>query len=201
MNTIAYCRVSTDKQKESQSIDMQKFKLLEFAKASKIQILDWYVDDGFSAKNLDRPGMLNLLNNLKRIDQILVYDQSRLTRNLNDLTYLQIEFKKYEILVFTLTGPLDYSTPEGELQMNLLGSFDHYNRRKISVRTKHRYQQKKEEAEKEGKKLIWGRKEKIKEKDFDHYFDKIGIKNKTSLSKLLGVSRTTLYRYLERREV
>jgi len=51
----AYCRVSTEKQADEQTIDVQKRFLQEWADANNAIITQWYLDDGWSGDTLDRP--------------------------------------------------------------------------------------------------------------------------------------------------
>lgn len=51
----AYVRVSTQEQKlHGLSLDAQKMKLTEYAEAHNMKIVEWYVDEGVSARKLIR---------------------------------------------------------------------------------------------------------------------------------------------------
>jgi len=56
--TIAYLRVSTDKQADrGVSLDAQRAKLKAYAQLSELDLAEVIVDAGYSAKSLDRPGL------------------------------------------------------------------------------------------------------------------------------------------------
>ena len=55
------------------------------------KIVDYYIDDGISGKNLqNRPEVTRLINDVKlgKINNVLVYKLDRLTRSVKDLIYL-----------------------------------------------------------------------------------------------------------------
>ena len=89
-----YCRVSTDEQAAlvDGSLDNQKYRLNAFVDLKNVQekswgqIVDFYVDEGFSAKDTRRPAFQRMLGDLRRgkIDLILVNDLSRLSRSISD---------------------------------------------------------------------------------------------------------------------
>jgi len=56
--TIAYLRVSTDKQADrGVSLDAQRAKVNAYAELYDLDLADVIVDAGESAKSLDRPGL------------------------------------------------------------------------------------------------------------------------------------------------
>ena len=80
MKVGLYARVSTDEQaKEGYSIGAQCKKLQQYA-----ELNDWngilYVDDGYSAKDLNRPQAIQLFKDIedKKIDTVVVYKLDRL---------------------------------------------------------------------------------------------------------------------------
>ena len=92
MQTAIYTRVSTEEQaSEWFSIHAQKDKLTKYAEVNDWDIVDYYVDDGISGKNLtDRPEVSRLIKDVKekRVNNVLVYKLDRLTRRVKDLIYL-----------------------------------------------------------------------------------------------------------------
>lgn len=77
-----YIRVSTQEQaQEGYSIPAQKERLINYCKAKDWNIVDIYVDGGFSGSNLDRPAMQKLINDIDKIDVVLVYKLDRLSRS------------------------------------------------------------------------------------------------------------------------
>src|SRR5258708_8477261 len=80
--TIAYLRVSTDKQADrGVSLDVQRAKAKVYAELYDLELLEVIVDAGESAKALDRPGLQRALGMLKRgeAEAMLVVKLDRLT--------------------------------------------------------------------------------------------------------------------------
>ena len=87
VNFAIYARLSVDDEGEkevSSSIDNQvkilERKLLEM----NLECVDVYIDDGYSGKDMNRPGINKLVNDIYngKINGIIVKDLSRVGRNL-----------------------------------------------------------------------------------------------------------------------
>lgn len=82
---LAYVRVSSDKQKDNASPRAQKEKILEYANANGIEIIEWFDDIAKSAKNAKREGLQDLIKYALRyrgqIDYVIVYKMSRASRD------------------------------------------------------------------------------------------------------------------------
>jgi DNA invertase Pin-like site-specific DNA recombinase len=194
MNKIyGYVRVSTkDLQFEKGSHEIQISLIQDYVKQNNLELEKIYLDKT-SGKNLDRPGIQELLMNLDNIDVLLVRDQSRLTRETRDISILAELFAKSETKVVGIKESIDLKTPLGEMIAEIKASVDKYDRRKINIRQKDSI-----------KKIIdsgghWGRPYKIKDKTFNYWYYQKNIKNKNSLALILGVTRKTIYNYMERK--
>ncbi len=65
--TVAYIRVSTDKQAEHGiSLDAQRAKISAYAKLYDLDLVDVIIDAGVSAKTLARPGLTRALTMLEQ---------------------------------------------------------------------------------------------------------------------------------------
>ena len=134
-----YIRVSTDEQaKEGYSLEAQEERLRFFAKSQGWNIFKIYKDDGFSAKDINRPALKDLLYDakLKRFDVVLIYKIDRLSRKLKDLIEIVLQLNEYGIGVKSATETIDTTTPAGRLIFHQFGSFAQYERELISERTK-----------------------------------------------------------------
>ena len=85
-----YTRLSVDDgyvDRESNSITSQKQMLTQFAEYHGIEIVETYVDDGWSGTNFQRPGFQSMLADIEAglVGTVIVKDMSRLGRN-----YLQV---------------------------------------------------------------------------------------------------------------
>jgi len=90
-NVGIYCRLSNDDREtgESNSISNQKTILTKYVMDQGWNIVDTYVDDGYSGLNFDRPGFKRLLEDIKdkKVSIVLTKDMSRLGRD-----YIQVGF-------------------------------------------------------------------------------------------------------------
>ena len=83
--TALYCRLSSDDELEgdSNSIKNQKLLLSEYAKENKFRNIRFYIDDGYSGSNFERPAFKRLLNDIENgeISTVIVKDMSRFGRD------------------------------------------------------------------------------------------------------------------------
>lgn len=133
-----YCRVSTDEQaREGVSLDEQQERLKAYCRAmgwGDIPIL--FIDDGYSAKNLDRPQLNKLLNEIKKgnISKILVTKLDRLSRRLLDLLKLIESFQNQNVSFISTSESFDTNTPSGRLTLQVLGAVAEFERERIRER-------------------------------------------------------------------
>src|ERR1039458_9456913 len=82
---IGYVRVSTDKQAEhGVSLEAQVEKIKAMATVHDVELLDVLVDAGESAKDLDRPGMVRILEMVqsRAVGMVIVAKLDRLTETM-----------------------------------------------------------------------------------------------------------------------
>lgn len=97
-----YVRVSTDEQAQyGHSVDAQKEKLLAFCKSQEWEVSSSYIDDGFSATDLKRPGIQRLIEetNAQKFDIVVFYKLDRLSRSVKDFNFLIEHFEKNHIAI------------------------------------------------------------------------------------------------------
>lgn len=72
-NAVLYIRVSTDEQaKHGYSIDMQQNQCFNFAQKEGYMVIGTYIDDGYTARNENRPKYKQLLNDIRKKQIILM---------------------------------------------------------------------------------------------------------------------------------
>ena len=83
--TALYCRLSQEDERlgDSVSIENQKNILLSFAKQNRFPNPTFFVDDGYSGTNFDRPGFQKMLAEIEagNVALVITKDLSRLGRN------------------------------------------------------------------------------------------------------------------------
>jgi len=142
MIAALYCRVSTDSQREKQTIETQKRLLADYAKRKDWEIFDWYIDDGITGTSIEaRPAFTKLLTDAeaRKFDLILVTDTDRLTRSDDPRQRGLIEYilKENGIKVAVVnTGELlDLDNPMHELIHSIKTWMAKEDRKKILQRT------------------------------------------------------------------
>ncbi len=134
-----YARVSTDIQLEGYSIDAQKEFLLNYAKAKEFTEFEYYVDGGYSGKDLERPAIQKLIRDVKdhKIDCVIVFKLDRISRSQKDTLYLIEEvFNKYNVGFVSVRENFDTTTPFGKAMVGVLSIFAQLERETILERTK-----------------------------------------------------------------
>lgn len=137
---LAYCRTSTENQKDEKTIDIQKENLLRYASQNKIEIIDWFLDDGVSGALENRPELLRMMEYLKNnsdIDGVLIYKLDRLARDLYLQEGLIKEFFKSNKKVLSVLEPdLDSNDPFRKAFRQMLGVFAEFEKAMITLRMK-----------------------------------------------------------------
>jgi len=135
---IGYLRVSTDEQAES-GLGLADQRAVIEAEAGRRgwSGVDWVVDDGYSAKNLSRPGITEALERLRsgEASVLVVSKLDRLSRSLLDFATLMDQAKREGWQLVVLDLAIDTTTPAGELMANVMASFAQYERKLIGART------------------------------------------------------------------
>ena len=150
MQTAIYCRVSTEEQAtEGFSIHAQKDKLTKYANINDWDIVDYYIDDGISGKNLtERPEVSRLIEDVKKgkIKNVLIYKLDRLTRSVKDLIYLIELFDKNNCTFNSQTEKIDTSNAVGRMFVKIIGIFAEFERENLAERVTFGYEQKTREG-------------------------------------------------------
>ncbi len=85
IKAVSYCRYSTDNQTEN-SIMYQMAAAEEYCKKHGMVLIDVYSDEAKTGTNTNREGLQRLIKDCdtSKFDAIIIYDQSRLSRNISD---------------------------------------------------------------------------------------------------------------------
>ena len=132
--TIAYCRVSTTEQAaEGYSIDGQTEKLRAYADLHDLGPVHVVADPGLSGKNLDRPGLQQILAMVEagHVSHILIWRLDRLSRDMGDLSYLAKTLSAADVTLHSFCERLDMSSATGRMFFNILGSFAQFYREQL----------------------------------------------------------------------
>lgn len=156
MKVIGYVRVSTDKQ--GLSLDAQTEKLEAYARLYDLELVQTIVDDGLSAKSLQRPGLQRALAMLKtgKAEGLLIAKLDRLTRSVKDLATLLDDYFVKKFTLLSVSDQIDTRTAAGELVLNILVAVGQWERKAIGERTKAVMQHMRSQGQYTGGKPRWG---------------------------------------------
>ncbi|MCM3717058.1 YneB family resolvase-like protein [Fictibacillus phosphorivorans] len=137
MKAIIYCRVSTDKDEQSTSIERQKTELLKLADQFHLEVLDC-ISEKASGYSLDREELLSVLDMARdgEFQCLLIQDDTRLGRGKAKMAILH-QLIKYHIKVFTLTHNGEYILTEAdEMVLDIVSTVEEYQRKLHNMKIK-----------------------------------------------------------------
>ena len=110
--TALYCRLSQEDmlQGESNSIKNQKLILQKYADDHGFRNCKFYIDDGYSGANFDRPAFKEMMADIEsgKIGVLIVKDQSRLGRDyLQTGMLMEIKFPEYDVRFIAINDGVD----------------------------------------------------------------------------------------------
>ncbi|MDP8264165.1 MAG: recombinase family protein [Candidatus Aceula lacicola] len=131
---VIYARTS----QSDQTTENQVIALRDYCSRMQYEIVDEYIDSGYSGKTDKRPEFERLLNDMRsrEFDCIAVWRIDRVGRSLQHLLNFLQELRNRQIDFISITELIDTATPHGELIWNILGAFSQYERSIIVSRTK-----------------------------------------------------------------
>ena len=134
-----YARVSSEQQKEENTIASQTAALIDFAHEQGYSVPDdWVIEDeGFSGASLLRPGLERLrdLAAEGHIQAVLIHSPDRLSRKYAYQVLLTEEFARHGVETIFLKAPHS-DTPEDQLMVQFQGMIAEYERAQILERSR-----------------------------------------------------------------
>ena len=118
--TALYCRLSKDdgQDAESNSISNQKTFLAQKAKEYGLTDTRYYVDDGYTGTNFNRPGFQKMLEDIELgyVTTVMVKDLSRLGRHYVEVgNYTDTYFPDHDVRFIAVNDMVDSDEGENEL--------------------------------------------------------------------------------------
>ncbi|MFN8792166.1 MAG: recombinase family protein [Bdellovibrionales bacterium] len=145
MKRIAfYIRVSTEEQARVQdgSLVSQRRRLEEYVAGQNRRDSNWgqvvevYVDEGRSAKDMNRPAFQRLLADVRlgKVNLVLSSELSRMSRSIRDFCEIWDLFKRHNANFITLREQFDTTTAAGEMMVFNLINFAQFERKQTAER-------------------------------------------------------------------
>ena len=136
----AYCRVSTDKRDQVNSIESQKRFFREYIeKNSEWKLYEIYADEGTTGTNVKkREAFKRMMRDAHdgKFELILTKEISRFARNILDSISYTRELKRIGVAVLFLNDGIDTGDMDAELRLAILSSIAQEESRRTSERVK-----------------------------------------------------------------
>ncbi len=179
---IGYARVSTITQDEALQLDA-----LQRACVDRVFI------DRASGTLTDRPGLTSALECARRGDSLVVWRLDRLGRSLRNLIDVVRDLDERGVALVSLTESLDTGTPGGRLVFHVFGALAEFERDLIRERTMAGLAAARDRGRIGGRPTVWTE-AKLKTARTMHASGDYDV---TSIAKVLGVSRASVYRAMQ----
>ena len=186
---IGYCRISTRAQNFNLQLD-----------ALNREGCDKIFKDTVSGSKSSRPGLDEMLNNLRKGDIVIVYKLDRLGRSLRHLVELINDFSDRGVGLKSLNDPVDTTSAQGRLITNLFASIAEFERELIQERTKAGLDAARARGRKGGRPKGLNKEAQSKAIVAATLYQEGQLSIK-QIAKQLKISKTTLYKYLRHRGV
>ena len=138
MKIAAYCRVSTEKEAQIDSLEKQIEFFNEFIKKNNYELYKLYADEGISGKQIKHRKQFQAMMQdakTKKFDKVVVKDVSRFARNTVDLLQSIRELKSYGIQVDFLNNG-EVMEGGSEFILTILGAMAQQESANMSKRVK-----------------------------------------------------------------
>lgn len=140
-NAAIYCRLSAEDNLagESGSISTQRTLLTQYCKDKGFNIVGYYVDDGFSGTNFDRPDFERLLNDIDKgkINVVLTKDLSRFGRDYIQAGYfIEKVFARKDVRYIAVDDNIDTLNNNNDILMPIKNVLNDMYARDVSRKTR-----------------------------------------------------------------
>lgn len=177
---VGYVRVSSSEQNVARQLEDEQ--------------LDRVFTDRVSAKDVQRPALVELLKFVREDDVVVVHSMDRLARNLDDLRRLVQELTGHGVRVQFVKEGLVFTgedSPMATLMLSVMGAFAEFERALLRER------QREGIALAKSRGAYRGRSRSLTEAQVDQLRARASVgEAKTALAQAFGVSRETVYKYL-----
>lgn len=135
-----YCRVSTDKGDQNNSLESQKQYFMQLIeKEPAWELVEIYTDDGVTGTNTKKRRAFNHMMEAAmqgKIDLIITKEISRFARNTLDSVSYTRELRKHGVGVIFMNDNINTLDPDAELRLTIMASIAQEESRKTSERVK-----------------------------------------------------------------
>ena len=138
MECVVYMRVSTEKQaEEGNGLESQKRDIQNYCKKNEYIITDYYIDDGYTGANMDRPELQRLISECvaKRIKCVVAFKLDRLSRSMVDGIYMiERVFQPNNIIFKCVHDSISYDSPMEQAYTQMMAVFAQLDKNTMLLR-------------------------------------------------------------------
>ena len=138
MECVVYMRVSTEKQaEEGNGLESQKRDIENYCKKNEYAITDYYIDDGYTGANMDRPELQRLISDCvaKRIKCVVAFKLDRLSRSMVDGIYMiERVFQPNNIMFKCVHDSISYDSPMEQAYTQMMAVFAQLDKNTMLLR-------------------------------------------------------------------
>ena len=133
-----YARVSTERQQERGTVGSQLDALRAAARADGHEVIEEFVDEGYSGARLDRPALDRLRDAAQAgvLDGVLCLCVDRLARAYAYQVLILEELERFGVRVRFLEGPSPSDDPQATLLIQMQGVIAEYEKAKVAERNR-----------------------------------------------------------------
>jgi site-specific DNA recombinase len=137
LRVALYARVSTEEQREGQTIDSQVTELESFIQEKGWNTVGVYKDEGWSGALMARPQLDRLRDDASKglFRAVVLNDVDRLARDVAHLGVIKRDLERHRVQVIFRKLPSE-NNPTHNLMVNILGSFAEFEKELIADRTR-----------------------------------------------------------------
>ena len=131
---VIYARVSTNEQ----NCDRQVAELEQVVKNNNWELVDTYIDKGYSRTTTTRPELDRMMKDafVRKFEMVITLELSRLGSSLKHMIEIVDKFKEKKIQLFIVNQQIDTSSATGYMFFSIMTSIANYERELISERVK-----------------------------------------------------------------
>ena len=179
---------------DRQDITRQVSELKQIVKNHNWELIDTYVDEGYSRTTTSRPELNRMMRdaNIRKFEMVITLELSRLGASLKNMIEIVDKLREKKIQLFIVNQQIDTSTATGYMFFSIMTSISNYEKELISERVKSGL----ENAKRKGK--ILGRKSNLTPEVSDNIIklksEGVGLKK---IAKEFSISVRTIRKVLE----
>ena len=138
LKVAGYARVSTDEQKKfGYSINAQIDEITQWCAENGHELMEMYVDDGYSASTMDRPKLQALLHHLNRYDAVAFTRLDRFSRSVLEANKMLALLQQNNVAMIAICeDDINTTTANGLFMFNLKVNLAEHELKKGSERIK-----------------------------------------------------------------